>query len=547
MKTLLDKIRKVGSGFKRGVLIVAAVASLGVASCTEQCTPNPINNHSPEITSVPIIQINEGSSYNYDVDATDIDGDTLIYSLPLFPPWLSINSNTGMVSGVAPQVDSDTPFDIEVGVSDGVNSVVTQNYTLTVKNVIGPINHSPEITSTPTTQVNEESSYNYDVDATDIDGDTLIYSLSVAPPWLSINSNTGLISGTTPQVDSDTPFNIEVGVSDGVNSVVPQSYTLTVKNVIGPVEDYLDVEGWLQDNETDTGKQGTIKIYDSLKNSIGETTTDSSGHFVFHSDSKKATDLSQIIIQARSGTYPSWTSYVKTLNASVNSASEPDVTVNPIRVVAYPNFCSNADFKTFMNQINASYTGVRGFDLSQLEGIEIIDVDPLGSGSNFSSTQQDILADKIQDINDIRIYVEGRNLNVQKDSGSLYTKHYSTTSVPDQITPDPGWIIVAPKNIGGGQTSFFWDFDLGKIKRARIDLGVVNDTTPTHEFGHAFIAANPDYNGHSSILLNPLTIMTVDNLKLPPPGVADVKAAHIIYEDTYKTGEGLDDILGTTF
>ena len=429
---------------------------------------------------------------------------------------------------------------------------------------VPPVNNPPKITSIPITQVDEGNSYNYDVDATDSDGDILNYSMNAAPSWLSIDSDTGLISGVAPQVVSDASFDIEVGVSDKVNPIVTQNYTLTVKDTSQPpVDDYLDVEGYLQDNETDTEKQGTIKIYDSLKKFIGKTQTESDGHFAYHSNSKKVSDLSGgVIIQARSGTDSNWTSYVRTANASVNSASEPDVIVNPIRVVAYNDLSvwspsvTPEQFKTFMNQINTSYAGVRGFELSQLEGIEIIDIDPLGSGSNFSPIQQDTLANKIQDINDIRIYVEGRNLNVQKDSGSLYTKHYSTTSVPDQITPDPGWIIVAPKNIGGGQTSFFWDFDSGKIKRARIDLGVVNDVVPTHEFGHAFIAANPDYDGHCNIPpfyyaspsgANTLTIMTPDNLKLPPPGVADQKAAHIVYENTYQPREKLDDILGISF
>jgi hypothetical protein len=467
VKTLLDKIRK---GWRNTKLIAIATGAIGLASCTRECNPIP-PNYPPEITSTPTTtQVNEGDTYSYDVNATDIDGDTLTYSLPLFPSWLSINSSTGLISGVAPQVDSDTPYDIEVGVSDGINPIVTQNYTLTVKNVIVP-----------------------------------------------------------------------------------------------PIEDYLDVEGYLQDNETDTGKQGTVRIYDSLKQLIGETTSTSDGHFVFNSLDKKVSDVSGgIIIQARSGTSPGWTSYVRTVNASVNSGEgiEPDVIVNPIRVVPYPTFdcsyggiSSNDNFKTFMNQINISCVGVRGFGLTQLEGIEIIDVDPLGSGSNFSVSQQDTLANKIQDINDIRIYVEGRNLNVQKDNGSLYTKHYSITSVPGQITPDIGWIIVAPKNIGGGQTNFFWDFDLGEIKRVRIDLGVVNDAITTHEFGHTFIASNPDYNGHCNIHPfynddwheNTLTIMTPDRLGLINPGVADIKASHIVYEDTYLPREKLDDILGDNF
>jgi len=210
----------------------------GSNSYTLYLTVNPLIppvNHAPVITSVPTIQINEGISYSYNVDATDADADVLIYSLVTAPSWLSINSATGLISGTAPLVSSDTNFNVEVEVSDGNGGTDTQSYTLTVKNVIiPPVNHAPIITSSPTTNVNEGISYSYNVDATDGDGDILIYSLTENPSWLTINSATGLISGTAPLVSSSTDYNVEVEVSDGNGGTDTQSYTLTVKNVIIP-------------------------------------------------------------------------------------------------------------------------------------------------------------------------------------------------------------------------------------------------------------------------------------------------------------------------
>ena len=191
--------------------------------------PPPVN-HAPVITSVPISQINEGSSYNYHVTATDSDGDTLTYSLTTKPSWLSINSNTGVISGVAPLVSSNTNFDVTVRVSDGTD-VDTQTYVLTVKNIPCPhINHAPVITSSPITSITEGNIYTYDVQATDSDGDDLTYSIIDAPGWLHINSNSGIISGTAPQVDSSTDYQVELEVSDGNGGIDTQSYTLKVKN-----------------------------------------------------------------------------------------------------------------------------------------------------------------------------------------------------------------------------------------------------------------------------------------------------------------------------
>lgn len=62
------------------------------------------------------------------------------------PSWLSINAGTGLITGTAPlfaNSNSNIPFNIIVGVSDGTNPVVTQNYVLTV---IVSSNQNPQIT-----------------------------------------------------------------------------------------------------------------------------------------------------------------------------------------------------------------------------------------------------------------------------------------------------------------------------------------------------------------------------------------------------------------
>ncbi len=106
----------------------------------------------------------------------------------------------------------------------------TDCYHLTLKVTSAPTeNHAPDITSTPVTQVNEGTHYSYDVDATDEDGDDLTYSLTEKPEWLSINSDTGLISGTSPYIDADTSFTVQVRVSDGSYFDI-QTYSLKVKN-----------------------------------------------------------------------------------------------------------------------------------------------------------------------------------------------------------------------------------------------------------------------------------------------------------------------------
>ena len=471
MKTLIDKLRKVGRGVKKGLWVATAVASIWTAGCN-LCGPDPEPvNYAPVASlSVTPQSVEVNSPVNLELTGTDEDG-------------------------------NDDIIEYKVDVDKGADGTIEE--TITSPN---PINQSW---------------------SSDYVGNVKIQ---------------GKVTDSQGAVGKATPITINVYPS--------------------PAQDYVDISGRLEDCENDgIGRQGIVKVYNALDNSlIGEEHL-VNGNFSITLD-KLVLELSDgVIIKAITGTSSNPTSYVRTKTFPAG-----DVNVGNIRVVPYPTFDTGDSnpaindidyqrFKTFMNEINASYAGLRRFDLSILEGIEIIDIDPLGSGRNFLSsytdsqgnvwpTEQDFIKNKIINPNDIRLYVEGRVLNVQKDNFSS-TKHYSTSR--GYIEPYLGWIIVAPSNISNSETEFFWSLDDDRIKRARIDLGVVNDTVPTHEFGHAFIASNPWTNGHSTILLNPFTIMTATNLKSPPPGDADIKASHIVYESSYQLWEKLDNILGTSF
>ncbi len=203
-----------------------------VAFNVELEEPPVEENNPPVITSSPITQVDENTQYDYGVNANDADGDTLTYSLLQKPSWLSIDSNTGLITGTTPSVNSDTDYTVKVKVVDGEGGEDTQTYILTVKNVEEPpVNNNPEIVSSPVKNVYENQIYSYDVNANDADGDTLTYSLLQKPSWLSIDSNTGLITGTTPEVVSNTNYTIQSKVTDGNGGEDTQTYILTVKNV----------------------------------------------------------------------------------------------------------------------------------------------------------------------------------------------------------------------------------------------------------------------------------------------------------------------------
>jgi hypothetical protein len=88
-------------------------------------------------------------------------------------------------------------------------------------------NISPRILSVPDTLAVAGFDYSYDVQAEDGDGDTLSFSLQVAPSWLSIDPGTGEVTGIPPmEAVGDTV--VTVRVDDGHGGSDEQSYGLSV-------------------------------------------------------------------------------------------------------------------------------------------------------------------------------------------------------------------------------------------------------------------------------------------------------------------------------
>jgi len=95
------------------------------------------------------------------------------------------------------------------------------------------INHAPIITSTPVTLVTVNQIYTYNVVATDPDGNTLIYSLTVSHTGMTINSWTGAISWI-PSSTGDYDVTVEIFDNGSPVKSVSQSFTIHVKEESEP-------------------------------------------------------------------------------------------------------------------------------------------------------------------------------------------------------------------------------------------------------------------------------------------------------------------------
>ena len=185
-------------------------------------------NDSPVITSTPVINTNEKSLYSYTVVANDIDGNTLTYSAPQIPDWLTFDAATHVLSGT-PTNDNVGVFSITLRVNDGTVDV-DQNFQLTVNNV----NDLPVFTSEPVLTVRVNEAYMYECTATDVDeGDVLTFTADTKPSWLTFTagSNSGILMGIPTTSDIGTHAVI-LKVNDGHGDVM-QGFTVTVTGPSG--------------------------------------------------------------------------------------------------------------------------------------------------------------------------------------------------------------------------------------------------------------------------------------------------------------------------
>src|SRR5207237_204688 len=145
---------------------------------------------------------------------TDADNDTLAYSATGLPTGLDINPTTGEITGtLGAHAGVGSPYHVTVSATDGFNTG-TQSFDWTVNDTT-----TPSVTD-PGAQSNDEGDVvSLAVITTDSDSDPLTYSADGLPAGLSINSSTGVISGTVDnQAASADAYSVTVTADDGFHT-----------------------------------------------------------------------------------------------------------------------------------------------------------------------------------------------------------------------------------------------------------------------------------------------------------------------------------------
>ena len=188
-------------------------------------------NDPPVIISVDVAAATQGIPYRVVYQASDIDPtkETFSWSLGTNASWLDMDAATGLLAGIPGNADVGAWW-VNITVDDGRGGRDRRNFTVTVGNVNDP----PVIMTVPVVTATEGSPYLVNFSAQDPDaGDVISWSLTADADWLSINSSSGVLSGTPTEKDVGSVW-VSVTARDmaGANDTV--GFNLKVLNVNDP-------------------------------------------------------------------------------------------------------------------------------------------------------------------------------------------------------------------------------------------------------------------------------------------------------------------------
>ena len=90
------------------------------------------NNAPPTIVLAAVKEAQVGATFDYQPVAQDPESDTLRFTAVNLPPWASLDSNSGRISGTPGPTDEGVYESISITVADATHKVVTVPFSITV-------------------------------------------------------------------------------------------------------------------------------------------------------------------------------------------------------------------------------------------------------------------------------------------------------------------------------------------------------------------------------------------------------------------------------
>ncbi len=184
-------------------------------------------NDAPIVRGEPLTEAIEDAIYRFIPDVIEIDEyDFLTFSAINLPQWAIIKPATGEIVGIPQNEDVGLSGDINISIVD--NNGARVYYPLFKIEVINT-NDAPIISGSPSTLSPISIKYSFTPTATDEDiNTTLSFSATNLPSWLTINSITGELSGIPESTDVGVYADINISVTDGIETISLTPFTITI-------------------------------------------------------------------------------------------------------------------------------------------------------------------------------------------------------------------------------------------------------------------------------------------------------------------------------
>ncbi|HET7204551.1 MAG TPA: putative Ig domain-containing protein, partial [Steroidobacteraceae bacterium] len=202
------------AGGRRTALLPLLLMLVGL--CTSPQTHAA--NAAPTISGTPDTVAIVGYPYWFRPTASDVNGDTLRFSIFNKPAWAAFQTDTGTLSGT-PQA-AGTYSNIRIRVSDGHRTRSLPAFSITVS-----ANAAPRISGTPSTSAVVGQAWAFQPTASDPNGQPLTFSVANKPAWATFSTSTGRLAGTPGSTGSWS--NIVIKVTDGMLTSALPAFTIT--------------------------------------------------------------------------------------------------------------------------------------------------------------------------------------------------------------------------------------------------------------------------------------------------------------------------------
>lgn len=186
-------------------------------------------NVPPALSGTPATSVVVGSEYVFEPQASDADGDPLLFGVEGLPPWADFDSLTGRISGTPEAEDVGTYRGIVLWVTDGESETLLPSFDIAVTPQAALANTPPTISGSPPASVLAGETYRFVPQAEDPDGDPLIFTIRNRPAWARFDPRTGTLEGTPPPASAGTFRDIVIAVSDGASTVTLPPFQIVVR------------------------------------------------------------------------------------------------------------------------------------------------------------------------------------------------------------------------------------------------------------------------------------------------------------------------------